>query len=126
MKKVSLLLGALGGALGGYLLSNSKLRESLSEAKDPEEAAKIFGKHLQHDGKKLAKDMQSFIESKEVQNNLAKAKKFALKQAGEARKQVEGFMKQGQATATKSMKKGVKSVKKAVGKAQGFSSENIR
>ena len=126
MKKVSLLLGALGGALGGYLLSNSKLRASLSEAKDPEEAAKMLGKHLQHDGKKLAKDVQAFIESKEVQANLAKAKKFAVKQASEARKQVESFMKQGQAAATKSAKKGAKSLKKAVGKAQGFSSENIR
>ena len=126
MKKISLLVGALGGALGGYLLSNAKLRESLSNAKDPEDAAKLLGKHLQQDGKKLAKDVQAFIESKEVQQNLSKAKKFAVKQAGEARKQIEGFMKQGQASASKSMKKGMKSVKKAVKKAKGFSSENIR
>ena len=40
MKKISLLLSTLGGAMGGYLLSNKKLREELMKAKDAETAAK--------------------------------------------------------------------------------------
>ena len=47
MKKLSLLLGTLGGATAGYLFSNKKLRDQLSGAKDAEEAARILGVALQ-------------------------------------------------------------------------------
>lgn len=77
MKKFSLLLGALGGAFAGYLFSNEKLRKELSSAKDAEAAAKTLGKHLQHDGKKLAGQVQDFVGSAEVQQNWKKAKKYA-------------------------------------------------
>lgn len=130
MKKVSLLLGALGGALGGYLLSNAKLREGLSATKNAEEAARLLGKHLQQDGKKLAKDVKNFVESKEVQDNVAKARKFAAKKAVEARKTIEAFMKKGEQKAMKAAKHGAKSAKIAVRRAHtraktGFRSEEV-
>ena len=34
MRKYSLLLGALGGAMAGYLFSNDKLRKELATAKN--------------------------------------------------------------------------------------------
>ncbi len=130
MKKVSLLLGALGGALGGYLLSNAKLREGLAETKNAEEAARLLGKHLQQDGKKLAKDVKNFIESQEVQQNVAKARKFAVKKAVEARHTIEAFMKRNEQKAMKAAKHGVKSAKIAVRRAgtrvkTGFRSEEV-
>lgn len=77
MKKVSLLVGTLGGAMAGYLFSNKKLREQLSKAKDSEEVAALLGKHLQKDGKSLAKHVKAFVESEDVQTNLTKAKSYA-------------------------------------------------
>ena len=126
MKKISLLIGALGGALGGYLLSNTKLREGLMNAKDPEHAARILGKHLQQDGKKLAKDAQSFIESKEVQDNLKKARKFAEQRMNDAKKQVEVFMKKGQKKAVSAVKHSRVAVKKSVKRGKnGFTSSQM-
>lgn len=107
MKKFSLLLGALGGALGGYLLSNEKLREGLVNAKDPEAAARLLGKSLQHDGKKIAKEVKTFVESDDVQANLKKAKKFALQQVDEAKKQVQSLVKKG----TKAVKQNARKAK---------------
>ncbi|MEK7590649.1 MAG: hypothetical protein AAB489_00365 [Patescibacteria group bacterium] len=126
MKKFSLLIGALGGALGGYLLSNTKLREGLLDAKDPEHAAKLLAKHLKDDGKKIAKEAQNFLESKEVQNNIAKARKFAAKKMHEAKKQVGVFVKQGGDRAVSAMKKKVGSAKsKSRAKSHGFTSEEV-
>ena len=126
MKKFSLLIGALGGALGGYLLSNTKLREGLANAKDPEEAAKILGKALQQDGKKLAKDAQGFIQSKEVQDNLKKMRKFAEQKMDEAKSQVEVFMKKGQKKAVSAVKRSAVGAKKSVKRGKnGFTSSQM-
>lgn len=126
MKKFSLLIGALGGALGGYLLSNTKLREGLLDAKDPEHAAKLLARHLKDDGKKIAKEAQNFLESKEVQNNIAKARKFAAMKMNEAKKQVGVFVKQGQNKAASAIKKSARSVKsKSKAKSHGFTSEEV-
>jgi len=76
MKKLSLLLGTLGGAMAGYLFSNTKLREELSSAKDAETAGKILAKHLQHDGKQIGNEVKKFVESEEVKDNLKKAKAY--------------------------------------------------
>lgn len=120
MKKISILLGTLGGALGGYLLSNGKLRDSLLKAKDPEHAAKLLGKHLQQDGKKLAREVQTFVQSDDVQANLGKAKKFALQTLGEAKKQVKGFMQNGVSSVKTS-------VKRKAGKAsKGFKTTTVK
>ena len=88
MKKLSLLIGTLGGAMAGYLFSNQKLRKDLAEAKDAETAARLLGKHLQQDGKKLAVQAQEFVESDEVQKNWKKAKTYAQETFEVARKEL--------------------------------------
>ena len=109
-----MLLGAVGGALAGYLLSNEKLRMELKKAKDPEAAAKVFGKHLQQDGSKVAKEVKQFVESDDVQKNLAKAKKFAAGKFKEAKVSMKEMMKEGRKEAAKAVKKGTKAVKDAI------------
>jgi hypothetical protein len=89
MKKVSLLVGTLGGALAGYLFSNKKLREEIMKAKDAQHAAKILGQHLSTDGGKLAKDVKVFVESDTVQDSLTSAKKYAQAQYKTAKREVE-------------------------------------
>ena len=127
MKKLSLLLGTLGGATAGYLFSNKKLRDQLANAKDPEDAAKMLGAHLQKDGKKLAKQIQEFIESDEVQNNVTKAKKFAAQKVSEAKKElnvgktkitksVNDSIARAEQSAKKAVKKGKKTAKSSVKK----------
>lgn len=115
MRKFSLLLGAMGGALAGYLLSNDKLRMELKKTKDPEAAAKLLGKHLQQDGTKIAKEVKQFVESDDVQKNLAKAKKFTLAKFKDAKKGMAGMVKRGRKEADKMMKKGTKSMKEMMG-----------
>ena len=118
MKKLSLLLGTLGGATAGYLFSNKKLRDQMAEAKDGEEAAKLLGSHLQKDGKKLAKQIQEFIDSDEVQGNVTKAKKFAEKKVSEAKKELNVGKTKVKKSVTTAGKKAGKSAKKAVKKGQ--------
>lgn len=111
MKKVSLLMGAVGGAMAGYLLSNDKLRQELMTAKTSEDAAKSLGKHLSTDGKKVAVEMQKFAKSDDVQKNVNKAKKFALSKWSEAQKSMKGLMKKSTTATNKAMKKTTKAVK---------------
>lgn len=126
MKKLSLLLGTLGGATAGYLFSNKKLRDEMAGAKDGEEAAKLLGAHLQKDGKKLAKQIQEFIESDEVQNNVTKAKKFAEKKVSEAKKELGASGAKIAKSATKATKNAEKSVKKAVKKGQTKAKKTVK
>jgi len=88
MKKLSLLIGALGGAMAGYLFSNKQLRKDLATAKNAESAAKLLGQHLQRDGKKLAAQVQDFVESDEVKQNWKKAKAYTHKSFISARKEL--------------------------------------
>ncbi|MBU2214096.1 hypothetical protein KKC44_04670 [Patescibacteria group bacterium] len=126
MKKISLLIGALGGATAGYLLSNKKLRDELAKAKDPEAAARLLGKHLQRDGKKLAKHVQEFVESEDVQKNIRKAKSFTKKKVDEAKQEIKELVGEGKTKAKKVAKRGAvkaksavkKGVKKVTGKAK--------
>ncbi len=106
MRKLSLLVGTLGGALAGYIVSNKKLRDQLSNAKDAEAAAMLLGKHLQKDGHKLAKQVREFVESDEVQNNLSKAKKFASAKLQEAKSELNDLVSEGAEKASKAVKKG--------------------
>ena len=112
MRKFSLLLGTLGGALAGYVLSNDKLRKGLMESKDAESAAKLLGDHLTKDGKKIAKEVKTFVESDDVQKNLKKAKIFASKKLGVAQGKLEKMMKKGTKSAQKYAKQGMKEAKK--------------
>ncbi len=104
MRKVSIFLSALGGALGGYILSNEKLRKELSGAKDAEAAAKALGKHLAADGNKLAHEVKKFAESDEVQKKIGEAKKYAKATWKDASKEMEKLVKKGKKEAGKMMK----------------------
>ena len=108
MRKLSLLLGTMGGVLAGYLLTNDKLRKELMAAKTPEKAAKMLGKHLQEDGTKLAKEVKVFVQSEEVQKNLGKAKKFTMAKLDEAKAGMKVLVKQGKKEASKAMKEMMK------------------
>lgn len=112
MKKLSLLVGTLGGAMAGYLFSNKKLRDELADAKDPEAAAKLLGEHLQRDGKKLAKQVRDFVESDEVQTNLIKAKKYAHQKALEAKAELEAMVSKEAKRAGAAAERGVRKAKK--------------
>jgi len=141
MKKLSLLVGTLGGAMAGYLFSNKKLREELSQTKDAEDAAKLLGLHLQRDGKKLAKQIQEFIDSDEVQNNVQKAKKFTKKKVDEAKKEMNALVSEGadrartvakkaktraKTAAKKGKAKAQKTVKRAAKKAKSTARKTVR
>jgi hypothetical protein len=117
MRKLSLLVGTLGGAMAGYLFSNSKLREELADAKDAEQAGKILAKHLQKDGKQLGSHVKKFVDSDDVQKNLGKAKTFAQKQLTKANDQLRSFMKTGAATASKKAQSAADTVHKKAKKA---------
>jgi len=108
-------MGAVGGAMAGYLLSNDKLREELMNAKNTDDAAKALGKHLQTDGKKVAGEMQRMAKSEEVQKNIKKAKKYALSQWSDAEKKMKGWVKKGSVTANRAVKSSAKVVKSSMG-----------
>ncbi len=114
MRKLTLLLGAMGGAMAGYVFSNKTLRDELTKAKDAEAAGKVLAKHLAKDGKQVGHEVKKFIESDEVQDNLAKAKKYAMDQAKELQKNAMSLVKQGQGQATSYAKKAAKSASKKV------------
>ena len=93
MRKLPLLLGTLGGAMAGYLFSNNKLREELAKTKNAEQAGKVLAKHLKHDGAKIGSEVQKFVKSDVVQDNLHKAKKLAGEYATKMKKDMGTFMK---------------------------------
>lgn len=93
MRKLPLLLGTLGGAMAGYLFSNKKLREELSDAKNAEQAGKILAAHLQKDGKQIGAEVQKFVKSDMVQENLSKAKKTAQQYAKKWKGDALSFVK---------------------------------
>ena len=101
--------------MAGYLLSNKKLREELSKAKDAEAAAKLLGRHLQRDGKKLAKQIQDFVESDDVQRNVKKAKDFTKKKVTEAKAELKDLVNEGKQRAAKGAGKLVKKTTKKRG-----------
>jgi len=97
--------------MAGYLLSNKKLRGELSKAKDAESAAKLLGKHLQRDGRQIAKQVKEFVESEDVQRNIKKAKDFASKKMSEAKTELKELVGAGGKSASKAIKKGVKGLR---------------
>ncbi len=111
MKKFSLLLGTLGGAVAGYILSNEKLRKDMVKAPNAEAMARLLGEELTKDGKKIAKEVKGFVESEDVQKNLKKATAYASKKLGVAQKGLEKLVKKGAREAGKYARKGAKKVK---------------
>lgn len=130
MKKLSLLISTLGGAMGGYLLSNKKLREELVNAKDAEAAAKSLGKHLQRDGKKIAEQMREFVESDDVQSNLTKAKVFTKGKVDEAKAELGKLVDSSTASAKKTVQKTATkakaSAKQSVSKAKAAATKTAK
>lgn len=108
MKKLSLLVGTLGGAMAGYLFSNKKLREELTSAKDAEAAARVLAKHVKTDGEKIGREAWEFLQSDEVQKNVKKAQKFAEDQFKTAKKQVQALVKKEAKSVVTAVKKKVK------------------
>lgn len=116
MKKLSLLLGTLGGAMAGYVFSNTKLRDELATAKDAEEAGRILAKHLSTDGKQIGKEVKSFVESDVVQKNMKKAQTYVTKNAkklqGDLKSMVSGTKKKAAPKAAKPKKTAAKKATK--------------
>lgn len=112
MKKLSLLIGTLGGAVAGYVFSNSRLRDELAGADDAEEAARILGKHLQRDGKKVGDQVRDFLESPDVQKNVKKAKAFVQRSIRGMQKEVTRAVKKGEAQVERAARKTAKRVQK--------------
>lgn len=116
--------------MAGYILSNKKLRESLAKAKDADDVAKLLGKHLQRDGKKIAKQVKEFVDSEDVQNNIKKAKSFATKKVNDAKDELSELMCEGKGKVKKAAKKGVSkarsTAKKGAAKASKTAKKAVR
>lgn len=105
MKKLSFLLGTVGGALAGYVLSNQKLRDQLVKAKDAAQAAKILGKHLSQDGQIVAKEVGQLAEQYDLDDKLAGGKKFVKDYYTSAKKEVTKFIEGTMSKKPKTKKK---------------------
>ncbi len=118
MKKLSFLLGTLGGAMAGYVFSNKKLREQLLGAKDTSAAAKILGKHLAEDGQVVAKEVRDLAEQHGLDDRIADGRKYVEQYYSSAKDEVQKFIgakvKQATKVAVKAKKHAVKKVKKAM------------
>ena len=117
MRKLSLLVGALGGALAGYVFSNAKLREELSHAKSAEDAAHVLGKYMQRDGQRLGKQVKELIHSEEVQRNVQKAKAFVQRSVDGATKEIQALTARGKDRAKTAIKRTASRAKKVAKKA---------
>ena len=105
MKKLSFLLGTVGGALAGYVLSNNKLRAELQKAEDASEAAKILGKHLSKDGEAVAKEVGQLAEQYDLDDKLQNGKKYVKSYYKSAKEEVKKFLKTKVAKVSKTVKK---------------------
>ncbi len=114
MKKISFLLGSVGGALAGYVFSNNKLRSELMKAKDTTAAAKILGNHLAKDGQAVAKEVQQLAEHHHLDAHIAQGKKYVTKYYNSAKGEVQKFVSTQVKDATKIAKKAKKQVVKKV------------
>lgn len=110
MKKLTLLLGSLGGAMAGYVFSNKKLRQELMTAKDAEAAAKILGKHIAADGQAVGKEMKQLAREHELDKKVAQGKDYVKKYYQKSSKEVKKMLNTGM----KEAKKVVKNAKKRV------------
>jgi len=92
MKKLSLLLGTVGGALAGYVFSNKKLRTDLKQAKDATEAAKVLGKHISKDGQSVAKEVGELAEQYHLDDRMQDGKNYVAKYYKSAKAEAEKFL----------------------------------
>lgn len=92
MKKLTFLLGTLGGAMAGYVFSNKKLRTEMLDAKDSKEAAKILGKHLSNDGQVVAKEVRQLAEQHGLDDRIADGKDYVQEYYTSAKDEVQKFL----------------------------------
>ncbi len=115
MKKLSFLLGTVGGALAGYVFSNKKLRDQLVHAKDASQAAKILGKHLSEDGQIVAKEVGQLAEQYDLDDKIADSKKYVQSYYKSAKDEVQKFLgakvKEASKAASKAKKGAMKKIK---------------
>ncbi|MSR68053.1 hypothetical protein EXS65_04525 [Candidatus Peribacteria bacterium] len=112
MKKLSFLLGSVGGALAGYVFSNNKLRSEMMKAKDTTAAAKILGSHLAKDGQTVAKEVQQLAEQHHLDQHIAHGKKYVKDYYDTAKDEVQTFLSAKVKDATKAAKFAKKEVVK--------------
>lgn len=117
MKKLTFLLGSVGGALAGYVFSNNKLRSELMKAKDASAAAKILGQHLAKDGQTVAKEVQQLAEQHHLDQHIAHGKKYVKEYYDTARDEVQTFLSAKVKDATKIAKTAKKHAVKQAGRA---------
>jgi len=79
MRSLKFLLGAIGGLLGGMLLTNKNLRKKLKDAEDPKDAAKILGQEMHRGGKELAKEAKEWAKSDEAKKQWNAVRKNVTK-----------------------------------------------
>jgi len=104
MKKLSFLLGTVGGALAGYVFSNKKLRTELGKTKDAAEAAKILGKHLAKDGQTVAREVGELAEQYHLDDRVAEGKEYVTSYYKTAKAEAQKFLKKKVGEATRVVK----------------------
>ncbi|OGJ60579.1 hypothetical protein A3A67_01480 [Candidatus Peribacteria bacterium RIFCSPLOWO2_01_FULL_51_18] len=114
MKKLSFLLGTLGGAMAGYIFSNGKLRKELMNTKDAAAAAKVLGKHLAVDGQTVAREVQKIAKDHHFEEKINEGKKYARKYYDSAKKELTKFVGMQAKNVSNSAKKAGKSAVKKV------------
>ena len=92
MKKLTFLLGTLGGAMAGYIFSNKKLRTELKNAPDAAAAAKVLGKHLSADGQMVAKEAKQLAQEHHLDDRIAEGKKYVEGYYKSAKSEVQKFL----------------------------------
>lgn len=112
MRKMSILLGSVGGALAGYVFSNKKLRQELMDAKDAGAAARILGKHLSSDGSKVAKEVKQLAYQHHWDEKVADGKKYVMQYYHSSAKEAQKMFDSAKKEALKLMKKTGKRVMK--------------
>ena len=93
MRKFNFFIGAMGGALGGFILSNKKLRKQLQEAEDGKQAAVILGEAIKKSGGDLAHEAKQWLESEETQEKMSAWKEYAFDVWKKTKKQAKGEAK---------------------------------
>jgi len=112
MKKLSFLLGTLGGALAAYVFSNKKLRTELLDAKDASVAAKILGRHLSKDGQRVAKEVQQLAEQHNLDDKISGGKKYIQEYYIGAKDEVQKYLGAKMKDATRVVKGAKKTASK--------------
>lgn len=122
MKKLSLLVSTIGGAVLGYLASNERLRKELSKAKGPDAARKILAQHLQKDGKRIGQEIRSFLESAHMQKKIHGAQTMLQQQFRKAEGELNHLFNQGKKEVKKLSHTAIRSARTSLKRVKRLSS----